>query len=718
MIRIGSYRNADFVRRKPCCEVAHSRSLRALWVLFVIVCLFLQHPHQAAAIEQIELDLGSLSGEGWRAEQVRFTLDWGDQETAYVLQIAKLQLSALEREFSSVEIACERGRIETGSISCEAGRLTLPDPLLQRATMAMSFEFNRLNGRLLGRLRRIAVAGGLVDLKFQLDAADWQLEAKAKTLQLQTLLTHWPQLRKHQADWNLTGSVDLEMRLTGDREGVRHARWKGRVLALSLGDAEGLYAGEGVAIDASGALQPAKDGWRIDTALELTDGELLTPHFYLDATTRALKLQGVVDLDSEFSALNVQDVSLSRAGLLELSLKEGVWDLEQRSIQRLKLQVAPLAAGDLYREMLQPVLAGSPWGSFEVDGEVDLSLDLQRDAVSLKLGLMGFSIDDEQNAETQTRLGLYDLNGRLFWRTAGTVETSRLSWGGGHLLQRIELGPGEVEFLASANSLELTRQARLPVLDGALVVDRLALQALGSDSQRLEFDGLIEPISMASLSQALGWLPLSGKLSGMLPGLKYEQGLLSVDGVILVRIFDGDILIKQLQTQDLFGVYPQLSADVELDGLDLESLTRTFSFGRITGRLDGYMRELRLEQWSPVSFDARFFTPEDDRSRRRISQKAVDNISNLGGAGMSGALARSFMRFFEEFGYKRIGIGCRLHNGVCQMAGAGPAKQGYYLVQGSGLPRIDIIGFNTTADWNSLVEQLKQIATSGAPTVQ
>ena len=267
-------------------------------------------------------------------------------------------------------------------------------------------------------------------------------------------------------------------------------------------------------------------------------------------------------------------------------------------------------------------------------------------------------------------------------------------------------------------ALSLTHQTRLPLLDGALVVDRLDLQELGSEAQTLEFDGFIEPISMDSLSRALGWLPLSGKLSGMLPGLKYEQGLLSVDGVLLVRIFDGDILIKELQTRDLFGVYPQLSADVALQGLDLESLTDTFSFGRITGRLDGYVKELRLEEWSPVSFDARFFTPEEDRSRRRISQKAVDNISNLGGAGMSGALARSFMRFFEEFGYKRIGIGCRLQDGVCDMVGAGPAKQGYYLVEGSGIPRIDIIGFNTTADWSSLVEQLKQIAESDGPVVE
>ncbi|MEJ2693786.1 MAG: hypothetical protein P8166_12195, partial [Candidatus Thiodiazotropha sp.] len=295
---------------------------------------------------------------------------------------------------------------------------------------------------------------------------------------------------------------------------------------------------------------------------------------------------------------------------------------------------------------------------------------------------------------------------------------SRLSWQAGHLLEHIDIGPAEIEFEASGEGFNLTRQARIPLLDGNLVVDKLVIAALGKPEQRLRFDGFLEPISMHALSQALGWLPLSGKLSGMIPGLTYEKGLLSVDGILAVRIFDGDILIRQLKSRDLFSVYPQLSADIELRDLDLESLTQTFSFGRITGRLDGHVRGLSLEDWSPVAFDARFYTPEKDDSRHRISQRAVDNISNLGGAGLSGSLARSFMRFFKEFSYKRIGIGCRLRKGVCDMVGAGEAKQGYYLVEGSGIPRIDIIGYNSTADWSSLVEQLKKITATGEPVVE
>ena len=76
----------------------------------------------------------------------------------------------------------------------------------------------------------------------------------------------------------------------------------------------------------------------------------------------------------------------------------------------------------------------------------------------------------------------------------------------------------------------------------------------------------------------------------------------------LIRAFDGTILLKNLQLDDIFGPLPVLQADVELKALDLETLTSTFSFGKITGRLAGQVNRLRLEKWQPVAFDAWFAT--------------------------------------------------------------------------------------------------------------
>ena len=48
-------------------------------------------------------------------------------------------------------------------------------------------------------------------------------------------------------------------------------------------------------------------------------------------------------------------------------------------------------------------------------------------------------------------------------------------------------------------------------------------------------------------------------------------------------------------------------------------------------------------------------------------------------------------------------MACRLQNEVCQMSGIEPHGDGYYLVKGRGLPRIDIIGNQGRVDWPQLL---------------
>jgi hypothetical protein len=48
-----------------------------------------------------------------------------------------------------------------------------------------------------------------------------------------------------------------------------------------------------------------------------------------------------------------------------------------------------------------------------------------------------------------------------------------------------------------------------------------------------------------------------------------------------------------------------------------------------------------------------------------------------------------------------------------------PAGDGYYLVEGAGIPRIDIVGFNRRTDWQRLLNQLRQmVAGDVSPVVQ
>ena len=159
-------------------------------------------------------------------------------------------------------------------------------------------------------------------------------------------------------------------------------------------------------------------------------------------------------------------------------------------------------------------------------------------------------------------------------------------------------------------------------------------------------------------------------------------------------------------------------ADLEISKLNLQTLTKITGFGEIQGQLSGYVKELQLVNWQPIAFNAYFATPSDSNLPHQISQKAINNLSNLGGGAAVNAISKSILRIFENFSYQRLGWGCHLIKGVCQMRGVEALTNGYYLVKGGGLPRIDVIGYNNQVDWQILVTRLQRIFHTQAPVTQ
>jgi hypothetical protein len=234
-------------------------------------------------------------------------------------------------------------------------------------------------------------------------------------------------------------------------------------------------------------------------------------------------------------------------------------------------------------------------------------------------------------------------------------------------------------------------------------------------------DATVQPISVAEVCRAFGWPEFGGSVGGSISKLRLREGVVTLGTTLQAQVFNGQVAIKDLRLEDALGKWPRFYSSISLENLDLELVTRAFSFGRITGRLTGAINGLQLFNWQPVAFDANLYTPSDDRSKHRISQRAVENIGSIGGggAGITQALSSGFLRFFDDFRYDRLGLSCRLQNEVCYMDGVAPAPNGgYYLVKGSGLPRIDVIGGARRVDWPRLVEQLIAISESEGPVVE
>jgi hypothetical protein len=394
---------------------------------------------------------------------------------------------------------------------------------------------------------------------------------------------------------------------------------------------------------------------------------------------------------------------------------------QQQPIRELSLTLQALQFPGAYDAYLQPLLLETSFKSLQTGGRIAGSLAMTEGVPS---GIE-LDFDDVHLDAGETSVAVNGLKGRWLWTAEDSDERepqliSNLAWSGGSLF-KIPFGASSLRFATEARSFRLLEPTRIPLLDGALQLDSLRARNVGQPTIAFMIDASLEPLSVQQLARAFDWPEFGGQLSGSISKLRMRDGVLTLGTTLEAQVFDGALRVSDLRLEQPFGKWPRFYSNVELSHLDLDLVTSAFSFGRITGRLSGSILGLELFAWSPVAFDANLRTPPNDPSRHRISQRAVENIGSIGGggAGVTAALSSGFLRFFEDFNYARLGISCRLRNEVCQMSGVGPAPNGgYYLVQGRGLPRIDVIGNSRRVDWPRLVRQLIAVTESEGPVVQ
>ncbi|HEX4853801.1 hypothetical protein [Arenimonas sp.] len=378
----------------------------------------------------------------------------------------------------------------------------------------------------------------------------------------------------------------------------------------------------------------------------------------------------------------------------------------------LELTLGDLAvARDRY---LSGFLAPAGFPDLLLSGRATARLALQDGrAQAMALGLAGVNAVDPRQ-----RFTLAGLSGDLRWTRDAAAVGSALRLDGG-ALYGIGLGPARLAFRSADGELKLREGARIAALGGQVTLDDLRWQA-PTETRRTRFQlGLtLDALDLGSLSQRLGWPPFTGTVGGRIPSARYEDNRLTLDGGLAMDVFGGRVALSSLEMERPFGVAPSLSADIAIEDIDMAPMTAAFGFGSITGRLDGRIAGLRMVDWSPVAFDARLMTDEAWKGRRRISQRAVEDISRVGGAGLVAGLQTQVLKLFDDFGYARIGLACRLRDNVCAMDGVSSAGDGYTIVEGSGLPRIQVVGFRRQVDWPTLLDRLKAATEGQAPVIQ
>ncbi|WP_386824182.1 hypothetical protein [Lysobacter brunescens] len=331
--------------------------------------------------------------------------------------------------------------------------------------------------------------------------------------------------------------------------------------------------------------------------------------------------------------------------------------------------------------------------------------------------------DDVAVVEPDGRFAFEGIEGDLRFSTDAPVE-GLIGWRGGRLYG-LDFGAVGLPLRSADGVIELQQAAAVPFAGGALRFERFRLQPpLGDRPTQAGFALDVEDLDLGTLAKSLGLPAFRGTLAGRIPDARYADDRLVFEGGLETDVFDGRVRVASLAMERPFGVAPTLSADLTLDDLDLLAVTEVFDFGSISGRLDGRIDGLRLVDWTATAFDAELRTQPRRGVKQRISQRAVQNISSVGDASFVTSLQGQLIGLFDDFGYRRIGIACRLRNQVCEMSGldgsgpttgrpapgsSGSGTGGFTIVEGSGVPRLNVVGFNRRVDWPTLVERLQAV---------
>jgi hypothetical protein len=655
------------------------------------------------AIETASLNLGTLEGEGWSAQAV--TLEVELLDAAHVrlqLQAQAVMLPADHGRLGGLRLECAMAQLTPEWLACTDGSLSLQSGVLGRQQLPVTFRYRFSDGRIDASLSNVRILGGRLALTASYAATGWQLHLTGNDLSLQQASAQLAAAGYAVPQLEGSGRAGLTARLDGTGAALQRAELQLKLQVESFTNADGSLAGEDLDVVVDGRLKPVVQGWYLDLDVSANRGGLYAEPLFIAVPSSPLQVQAQLLWDTRQRRVELQHFDYRHPGSVRLQGSGQFSPAAADPLRSLQLKVVEGVFPALYETYLQPWLTDTALGYLETAGQLSGQLRVHDGALSE----LQFALQDVSLLDQEQRFGLARATGQVNWSGNGKAQRSELAWESGSLY-RVALGPARIAVESSERSVQLLETAQIPVLDGTMQIDAFDLEYGSDTALHWQVDGLLTPISMTELSRALGWPEFAGKLSGVIPSVRYQDGDLEVGGILLVRVFDGEVTLRNVRLEQPLGVVPRLQLDARANNIDLELLTRAFSFGRIEGRLEGRIDGLEMESWRPVAFDAAFATPGDDRSRHRISQKAVDNISSIGGGGVGGAVSRSFLRFLKDFPYDRLGIRCRLENGICAMGGVAPAANGYYLVKGRFLPpRLDVVGYADRVDWDSLIAQI------------
>ena len=624
----------------------------------VLLLALLAGPGHAA---QITLALDSIRHEAFEADGVTVAFDTANRGEGDI-KLGRLRVAGVE--YKGLRLHCAGFYFDGRRLDCPSGTLRRDDERGgDRPPLPFSLSW-RAGGGFEFALRDVEV----VDLS---------------------------PLVKRLRGWQPTGRVDFRIAVDNGRA-VLHLGLR----ALGFASKEGDVVAKDIVATLDAEAQRQRDGWSWHALLDWPQGELWRQPWRRGAGVR-VTAEGVYSdamLDVRLARMEAAGIGAVNASLRLDRVRDEVtaWGFVT---ERLDLETA-------MREWVQPWLAELGFPAWRTAGQALFSAGWQDG----RLRRFYAGLEEATLADATGHIELHGVNARIPW-DEDAVNDAEIGVAGGRLGD-LPLGGFSLPLHLEGRAAQV-RKLAAPMLDGEFTIEELSL-VRGEGGWHGDFSGGIAGVSMPKLSRALGMPEMAGTMTASIPRVVCDNGTLALGGELAIRVFDGDIAVRRLRVIDAFSARRRFVVDVTARGLDLGMLTRTFSFGSIGGRFDADLHDLEMLGWKPLRFEARIASAPGDEPRI-VSYGALRDITAMG-AGATDAPLGPIPERAGGFGYARIGIGCRLAHGVCELDGIAREGDGIVLMESSGMPSVRIIGYNPRIDWEALVARIREVL-AGKPGV-
>jgi hypothetical protein len=519
-----------------------------------------------------------------------------------------------------------------------------------------------------------------------------------------------------------TGSVHTALTITGgnDKQYLLAGTAQAALADGGFTSADERKIGEGIQaeLSASYSLSLPFDGAEITLKARASGFELLAGKFYGNFKDRVLACAaaGSYAKDEDTFFLSPSELTLTDMGRLTFSgTMSGPWDSpDMKATMHLSdldnAEAFNFFIRETFREQL-PLLAG-----LDVDGtsraQVSFTGQPGKFAVQGMLDIKNMNIVSSEKDRSITGIEI-NLPFDLSYPEAkdfqgiddyGKISIDNLSWG---ILQLKAL---EAFPAVSRNTMLVRDDIAIHFFGGTVRFRDIMYNNIVSPERSLSMAVTIGDIDLAQTAEALEIPRFNGSLSGVIPKAFFSGNRLTTEGEVVLGLFDGEVRIGNLSVDKVLSPVPSVHASISIESINLEKLTETFDYGRVSGILSGTVNDLVVVNGQAQRFTGGLATMKTKGIKQTINVEALKNISILGTGTSASILDRGIYRFFRNYRYSQIGFSASLKNDNLLLLGIGGEDGVGYLVKGGLLPpKVDVVNYTQNISFKEMVKRLMRI---------